>query len=256
MPFMRSAPRPFLVTVLLVGVLVLLSHPCRGATLAVLHFPFSVVKMFSRALIMLPHMSSLTRENADLRRELVQRQLDAATLRERLRHVQQSQALLQALAAPQGMVARVIGRSTLPSQQTVWLDRGERDGLTLDSVILDPSGVIGRVSALQASNGLVLLLTDPESRVAALIERSRETGVLVGHGRRQCELRYLDAEADVQEGDRVVTAGLGGSIPKGLPLGTVTRIERDEETGSASAWVMPSARLGQLEEVLCLPSKE
>jgi len=250
---MRQPPRALLVSVLLVGVLVLLSHPFRAAALAVLRFPFGAVRAFALILITLPRVPSLASENADLRKALAQHQRDAAELRERLRHAQQSQALLKVRAAPQGTVARVIGRSTLPTQQTVWLDRGERGGLTLNSVILDPFGVIGRVSELHASNSLVILLTDPESRVAALIERSRETGILVGHGRRQCELRYLDAEADVQEGDQVVTAGLGGSIPKGLRLGTVTRVERDGATGSASAWVMPSARLGQLEEVLCLP---
>ena len=97
------------------------------------------------------------------------------------------------------------------------------------------------------------MLTDPESRVAGVVERSRETGLLVGQGNGACELLYLDPDADVKEGDRVVTAGLGGPFPKGLVLGVVTRVIKEEETGTLRAAVRPSVRLGQVEDVLCLP---
>ena len=92
--------------------------------------------------------------------------------------------------------------------------------------------------------------------MAALVERSRETGLVVGRGSGVCELIYLDQDADVQEGDRILTAGLGGTFPKGLVLGTVTRVVRDETSGSARAIVAPAAHLSRLEEVLCIPSGE
>jgi rod shape-determining protein MreC len=98
-----------------------------------------------------------------------------------------------------------------------------------------------------------MLLTDPDSRVAGLVDRSRETGLLVGRAGGRCEFMYLDVDADIQDGDRIVTAGLGGPFPKGLFLGRVARVVRDELTGSARASVVPAARLGRLEEVLCLP---
>ncbi|MBI3321202.1 MAG: rod shape-determining protein MreC [Candidatus Omnitrophica bacterium] len=156
----------------------------------------------------------------------------------------------------QGIVASVIGRSTLPVQQTVLLNKGERDGLSLESVIVHPSGVIGRVMALYPTTCLVMLLTDPDSRVAGLVERSRETGLLVGRGRGLCELIYLDARADINEGDQIVTAGLAGSFLKGVPLGTVTRVVRDEPSGSLSAFVAPAAHVSRLEDVLCLPARQ
>ena len=75
------------------------------------------------------------------------------------------------------------------------------------------------------------------------------------------ELNLLDlgrpdsiADADLELGDQIVTAGLGGPFPKGVQLGTVTRIVRDPLTGVARASVTPAARLGRLEEVLCLPA--
>jgi len=252
---MSSPPRTLLTGSLFIAVVLALHQPLRGAALTVLRLPFTLTTTAVRVLLTLPRLPSLSRENASLRSELSRLQLEIAQLREQVRHTERSQTLLKGASSTHGVIASVIARATLPSPQAVLLDKGERDGLTVETVILDGAGVIGRVAELQPSSALVLLLTDPETRVAALIERSRETGLLVGRGRGQCELIYLDDRADLQEGDRVVTAGLKGSFPKGLVLGTVVRVMRDEASGVASAWVSPAARLGQLEEVLCLPAK-
>ena len=252
---MRRSLTPVLLVVLLVAAVSVPGQPLRGALLTVLRFPFTAARTAVSAVRLLPRLPSLSRENDRLRAELAQRHFETAHLREQLRHVQKRQALLTDAALPRrGIVALVLSRSTLPTQQTVWLDKGGRDGLTVDSVILDAAGVVGRVTELHPSSALVTLLTDPESRAAALVERSRETGLLMGRGRGQCELIYLEAQADLKAGDRVVTAGLGGPFPKGLLLGRVVRVVRDEPSGAASAWVAPAARLGRLEEVLCLPS--
>ena len=252
---MPQSPRFLPVSaVVLVGAGLLFHQPLRRATLTILRFPFTVTKAAVRTVVTLPRLPSLAEENAHLRCALLARQLETAQLREALRHVQQAEALLQATPFPQGLAAAVIGRSLIPTQQTLLLDQGERRGLTLESVILDADGVIGRVTELHPDTALVTLLTDPESRVAGVVERSRETGVLVGRGQGLCEFIYLDANADVQAGDRVVTAGLGGHMPKGLLLGYVVRFSRDEEAGSAWASVKPAAHLGRSEEVLCLPS--
>ena len=251
---MPSPPRTFLTGSLLVAIILVLHEPLRGAALTVLRLPFTLTTAAVHVLLTLPRVPSLSRENASLRAELSRQQLEIAQLREHIRHTARSQTFLNGLSSTQGVIARVIARATIPTPQAVLLDKGERDGLTWETVILDGSGVIGRVAELHPSSALVLLLTDPETRVAALIERSRETGLLVGRGHGWCELIYLDVRADLQEGDRVVTAGLKGSFPKGLVLGTVGRIVRDETAGVTSAWVSPAARLGQLEEVLCLPA--
>ncbi|MBI2174326.1 MAG: hypothetical protein HYU33_03940, partial [Candidatus Omnitrophica bacterium] len=93
---------------------------------------------------------------------------------------------------------------------------------------------------------------DSESRIGGLIERSREMGLLVGRTRGVCELIYLDADADVQEQDRVVSAGLNPQTPKGLLLGTVHRVIRDPLRGMTKAEVIPAVRFGRIEDVLCL----
>ena len=249
---MPQSLRATLLSALLV-VALLLHAPLRHAALILLRLPFTLVKGTVQVLVTLPRLPGLVHENAALRDELVQRQVETSQLREALRRSEQGQALLGLIPSRQGRIASVIGRSTIPPQQTLLLDRGERDGLSPDAVIVDASGLIGRGVEIHPATALVLLLTDPESRVAGLVERSRETGLLVGRGWGQCDFIYLDADADIQEGDRVVTAGLGGPFPKGLLLGRIIRVSRDELTGSASAVVTPAARLSRLEEVLCLP---
>ena len=147
----------------------------------------------------------------------------------------------------------IIGRMTIPTQHIVILDKGARDGVVLDGVLLDMDGLLGRVLEVYPTTSLAILLTDPDSRIACLLERSREMGLLVGTGGSLCQFIYLDLEADVVERDRIVTAGLSGPFPKGILVGTVVKIVRDERSVQAFAWVRPAAQLNRLEEVLCLP---
>ena len=238
---------------LLLGAVLVLHEPIRHQVLVIVRFPFTLTQALVATLVTLPRLPVLSRENAALQSQLLQRELELVRLREELRHAAEARALAAVSPSTEGIVASVIARSTLPTQQTVLLDRGGRDGLTLESVIVDAGGVIGRVAEVHARSCLVVLLTDPESRVAGLVERSRETGLLVGRGTGLCEFVYLDADADLQEGDRILTAGLGGAFPKGLVLGRVVRLVRDQESGTAWAQVEPAAHLGRAEEVLCLP---
>lgn len=228
-------------------------QPVRSAALTVFRLPLTLLKGGVTVISGLPRLPTIVREHEALRSELIRQQLEAARLREALRQARQGAALTEAGGVERGLVAAVIGRSALPTQHTVLLDRGTRDGVQPDSVAIDAEGVVGRVIEAHPVTALVMLLTDPESRVAGLVERSRETGLLIGRAQGGNEFVYLDVHADIEVNDRIVTAGLGGAFPKGLVLGTVTRVDRDERAGSAVAVVAPAARLGRLEEVLCLP---
>lgn len=245
-------PRARFISWLLLAALVAFQEPVRRSLLAVLRFPFTLTKAAAVALLTLPRLPGLTEENTRLRMALAQQQVDMSQLHETLRTLQQAQTLLRTTPHQQGIIASIIARSTTPTQHTMVIDQGARDGLSMESVIVDASGVVGRVIELHEAVALVLLLTDPDSRVAGIVERSRESGLLQGSGRGQCEFLYLDAGADITEGDRILTAGLSGSFPKGLVLGTVTRVARNELLGTTSAVVRPAAALGRVEDVLCL----
>lgn len=260
---MRQPSRQVFLSGLLLVTLLTFHEPIRHQMLASLRFPFTFLRACVTALFTLPKFPALVHENLALRTELMRRQAELAQWQEAARRAQEAQGLAEQSAAGargepgalSGIVAEVIGRSLVPTQQTVWIDQGQQQGLALDEAVVDAFGVVGRVAELHSTTALVMLLTDPDSRVAAMVDRSREAGLLVGRGQGMCELIYLDVDADLQEGDRVVTAGLGGSFPKGLPLGTIVRITRNEQAGTAWASVRPEARLGRLEEVLCVFAK-
>ncbi len=235
----------------LVGLLVW-HTPARHLALTVLRLPYTITKTFLSAVLTLPRLPAVVQENAALRAQFIAQQQELVRLRDAVRHDAQRQALLGASPSPGGTVAEVIGRSPIPTQQTVLLNQGARHGVTLETVVIDAAGVIGRVIDVQPLTALVMLVTDPDSRVAGLVERSRESGLLIGQGQGVCRFIYLDASADIQAGDRIVTAGLGGVFPKGLPLGEVVDVVRSEAEGTTAATVRPSARVGRLEEVLCL----
>jgi rod shape-determining protein MreC len=228
-----------------------LQEPLRRSTLTVLRFPFTLIKAAVSLVITIPRLPSLAENYKTLRVEWIRQRAETARLREELRHFRESQALLQT-ASSQEIVATILSRSTIPTEQTVLLDKGMLQGVALETAVIDADGVVGRVTELHTTTSLVTLLTDPDSRIAGLVERSRESGLLVGRGHGHCEFIYLEAHADIEAQDRILTAGFGGPLPKGLLLGTVTHVVRDEAAGTARAVVRPAAHLGRLEEVLCV----
>ncbi len=246
--------RPYVLAALVFLAASVWQEPVRRWTLTAIRLPFMALKGALRALVTLPRLPALEREHAALRRQLLQQQLELAQLREGVRRVGREAELRGLYPGEQGVVADIIARSPNPTQHVIVLDRGADDGVTLQSIILDASGVVGRVVELHGRTAVVQLLTDPDCRIAALVERSRETGLLAGQGTGSCRLIYMNSDSDVQEGDRVVTAGLGGPFPKGLPLGVVGRVTRDQHLGTAWAVVRPTAQLPRIEEVLCLPA--
>ena len=225
----------------------------RRAFLTIFRLPLTTLERALSILLDLPQVPHLESELTRLRAELTQRQLDIVRLQDTLRHQSRAVQLQQAAGGTSGPVARVIGRTLLPTEQILLLDRGSQEGVVREGVLMDVAGVVGRIVEVYSTTSLVSLLTDPDSRIACLVERSREGALLVGTGGLEARLEDLDFDADVEVQDRVVTAGLGGSFPTGLLLGVVTKVQRDERNARVIAWVRPSVRLNQLEEALCLP---
>ena len=201
---------------------------------------------------MLPRLPQVVQENAALRAQLAAQHAELAQLRERARHEAAAEELAASFGAQAAQVATVIGRTLVPTQHLLIVDRGRRDGLIQHSIVVDAAGLIGRVTEVRPTTSSVLLITDPDSRIACLIARSRESGLLIGTGESLCQLVYLDLDADIVVNDEVMTAGVGGPFPKGLLVGRVVRIDQDARNAQTVAWVRPAAKLHRVEEVLCL----
>lgn len=153
----------------------------------------------------------------------------------------------------EAVAARVIGKDSTSWFRTILIDRGGRGGIQRHMVVVTTEGLVGRVVDVTALSSRVQLVTDPESSVGVLIQRSRVTGVAGGSQGGTVQIKYLPLMADVVVGDRVFTSGMGGIFPKGIPLGRVIKSSRP--TNGAlfqETEVQPLTDFSRLEEVMVL----
>jgi len=150
------------------------------------------------------------------------------------------------------MPASVIGVDSSAWFRTVLLDRGERDGVKRGMAVVTPQGVVGHVVAASSHAAKVLLLIDNSSAVDVTVERSRARGIVEGERENFCALKYVVHGDDVQVGDRLVSSGMGGFFPKGLPVGNVTEISPEKHGLFQRAIVQPSVDFNKLEEVFVI----
>jgi rod shape-determining protein MreC len=120
--------------------------------------------------------------------------------------------------------ARVIGDLGGAFVRSVLVDAGSRDGVRKGQAAITGEGLAGRVFEVGNRAARLLLLTDINSRIPVVIERTRDRGVVAGNNSEQLRLLYLDPEVEVEIGDRIVTSGHGGAVVPGLPVGVVTAV--------------------------------
>lgn len=146
--------------------------------------------------------------------------------------------------------ARVVGRDPQHWFRSLVIDIGRSDGIRSGLAVLAPGGVVGRVTEVGRNASRVLLLTDNDSGIAAIVQRSRAGGIVQGARDLGCKMNYLRRDVDIAVGDEVVTSGLDGIFPKGILIGAITDISLEHRDLLRSASLEPSVRLADLEEVL------
>jgi len=195
------------------------------------------------------------RENESLRQELTGLKLRVNTLESRAAEALRLGALLgfrEAHPELQVVAARVISASPVGSTRTVYVNRGSADGLEKNMAVLTADGVAGKILEVYPRTAQVLLVTDRESGVGALLEDTRTLGVVRGTGEPLAQLHYVVNEEKVRPGERILTSGQDRIYPKDLPLGTVTSTQPGNPF--QVIYVRPAARIDRLEEVLILLS--
>jgi rod shape-determining protein MreC len=153
-------------------------------------------------------------------------------------------------------LAQVVMRDPANWWRTVQIDRGTRDGLRENLPVLTSDGLVGRISSVRLTSAQVVLIGDPNCRVSALVENAtHDIGVLNASGPLDpslVELSYLTSGANLQAGQNVVTSGLGGIFPKGIPIGKVVDSQSIEFGLATEARVKLNANPGALEQVWVL----
>ena len=200
---------------------------------------------------LLQQIDNLRRENQQLRSQSVQ---SVAIAREN----DQLRALFnwQRQSPWKLKLANVVMRDPANWWRTVQIDLGTRDGLRENQPIITDVGLVGRVSAVSLTRAQVVLVGDPSCRVSALVENAaRDMGVLLAGGTLDTslvELTYLASSANLKPGQSVITSGLGGVFPKGIPIGQIVDSRSVEYGLYTEARVKLNANLGSLEQVWVL----
>jgi len=148
------------------------------------------------------------------------------------------------------IAAQVIARSADSWVSLIIINKGTRQGIRKGYVVITFAGLAGRVIEVSDLTSKVMLINDPHLGVSAIIERTRQEGLVSGTLGNTLIMRYLPKDADIQPGDKIITSGLTEMYPKGLAVGTVVSFG-DEFSGlSRYAIVKPEVALGAIEDVL------
>lgn len=200
------------------------------------------------------NLVGVRQENAWLRKRV--RELEAHT--DRTADLASQNARLQALldlreSMPgQAVAARITGADLNGLFRTATLNKGERAGITKGMAVIAPQGVVGQVITTSPNAARVLLLEDQSSGVDALVQRSRARGIVQGGSNAGAVLKYAKRRDELQVGDRLVTSGLDGIFPKGVPIGDIVAVIPGDHGLFQSAEVQPAVDFSKLEEVLAV----
>jgi rod shape-determining protein MreC len=151
--------------------------------------------------------------------------------------------------------AQVIGGSGSEQSRSVFIDKGSKDGVQPDMAVITADGIVGKVLRTYGSTSQILLINDQSSGVGAILETSRLQGVLRGTTIGEVTLERVMSDETVAPGEVVRTSGGDAIFPKGLPIGTVSKVNRTPES-FLSILVKPSVNLSKLEEVLVVTEKQ
>ena len=153
------------------------------------------------------------------------------------------------------MMAQAIMLDTSSRFKAIIIDRGSTAGIQVNDAVVNASGLIGRVVLTTKDMAKIQLITDANSSAGVLIERTRRQGVLRGDGIAGAALYDIPSLADVQPGDKILTAGIDGIYPKGIPVGVVTKAERGQDLFK-NITVRPLVDFGSIEEVIVLHTRK
>jgi rod shape-determining protein MreC len=196
---------------------------------------------------------SVRRDNATLREEnehLRVQALQAGETREENARLRRLLVLKDRLPLAT-LAGEVIGREAGGWVRSLTVNRGRGDGISQQTPVIVPDGLVGRVVQVHRAAAVIQLLNDPASTVGAVVQRTRTAGLVEGDAGGTVRFKFMARDgASVAPGDLVVTSGLGTLFPKGLPVGRVVKIE---DKGSALfhfAVLAPAVDFSRVEEVL------
>ncbi len=195
-------------------------------------------------------------QNLELQKEARRLHAQVSQLREQIMVSAQLGKMLdyQKVTPMETVAARVIGRNATNWYRAIIIDKGSQHGIEQEMGVITETGVVGRVINVNPSTAIVLLLTDPNVAMAAMIQRSRDEGIVQGTAQGFVRMKYLPPLSKVEVGDLVVTSGLNEDYPRGLLIGHVRQLEKGDAELFQLAEIHPIVDFSKLEGVLVVIS--
>ena len=195
----------------------------------------------------------LSVENEQLKMEIISAE-EALQENERLKSLINAEDTYQSLDP---VYAKVIAREAGPWFETFALNRGSNHGVANGMAVVNGDGLVGRVYEVGLNYSKVITIVDSRSRVACLVQRTRDNGIMRGQisdsdSEAHCYVYYLPNVNNISPGDTVVTSGTDSLYPKGLKIGNVTAVSLDAGSEGTYAVVTPSVDFQRIEEVFIL----
>ncbi|MBM4297196.1 MAG: rod shape-determining protein MreC, partial [Deltaproteobacteria bacterium] len=197
-------------------------------------------------------LSGYQTENERLRKRIQALEVERQRLLEAEATNRKLQQLLDFRAQLPGkpVTASIISNSASSWFQGCILDKGSADGVQKDMAVVTPLGVVGKVVSVTGRSAKVILLTDANSGIDVMVQRTRSRGIVSGSLDNGMVLKYMKRSEDVQVGDRLITSGLDGVFPKGMLAGTVIKVNKQSLGLFQTIEVQPAVQLAWVEEVL------
>jgi len=232
-------------------VVALAAYPIQRVAMAPVDLLHAVANYFSST-------AALQNENAELKLKQLRAAPELLQL-EALR--EENKQLRRLLDAEERLPAKSVFAEILyagrdPFSRKVVIDKGSQSGIQAGQPVIDDIGVIGQVTRVYPLMGEVTLLSDKDQAIPLQVQRNGLRAVAYGGAEGgMLDLRFMAANADIRNGDTLVTSGIDGTYPPGLPVATVARIERDAAYAFAKITLAPTAGTDRYRQVLVLSTE-
>ena len=255
--FNHGAPYLKLIFFLLLGVVIIFADFKLHATEQIRaignHVLFPIQTLLSKPVMYLDLSSDYFQTRSSIKKQLEEQssQIDnlrlmanqAEALESENSHLRKLLALQQK-ASVKSLSAEIIYNPTTPNSQKLVINRGAFDGVKLGMPISTDVGIMGQVVRVFENSSEVALLEDRDFSIPILVERNGLRAVLFGVGRSEpLELRYVNNLADLDVGDHLITSGIDGTYPSGIPVAIITKIDRSSDNAGAIIACKPIAKL-------------
>lgn len=212
---------------------------------------------------MFQQLSAMSSSQVELLSENQQLKLEALLLRGqqlKLEALEQENIRLRGLldstfkVGDQVLIAEPLSINVVPYENLIVVNKGARFGIEIGQAVIDGNGVVGQVLRVTPNNADIVMITDPSHAIPVQINRNGLRTIAVGTGQAESlELPYLTGSADVQNGDLLVTSGLGGVFPAGYPVARIVAAAAGQ-TGNGKYRAVPLAQLDRNRELLVVRS--